>query len=187
MVICRTNLTLKILIWAVAVMAISLFPPLSINLAEYFADDGGVGYPIVGHPYITFVEISTSGGWQSGTHAYAKVSALYASPRAKRAIQALINARITHEDSWPAWWHERRKFPMVSGSISFFYLFHPVNIASAEIYKIPDGYFMLLSKRYGERGYYVHGRSAAVYGRLFKPLFSSGPSHGLHHRLRISF
>jgi hypothetical protein len=168
-------------------MAIVLFPPLSIKLAKYYSSSGGMRYPIAGYPYITYVEISVSGGRESGTHHDANVKVIYASPRSKRAIQALINSKITHEASWPAWWHERRKFPMVWGSIIFVYPFHPFNRASIEIYKVPDGYFMLLSKTYGERGYYVYGRSAAVYRSLFKPLFSFGLSHGHQRRLRISF
>ncbi len=179
-----------VLIWTLAVLLILIFPLASVAVMVILGRQGGGSYPSSGHPDITYVEVSTHGGRWIDTHTYVNVSILYVSTKAKRAMQGFINARLPEQDPWPAWWHERRRFPNVRAIVSFVYPFQPPCSARAKIYKVPGGFFMLLYHHSDapEQAYYVHGRSAAAYRRLFKPLFSAGLPYGYgYHGLHLSF
>ncbi len=167
-----------LLIWVVAAV-IFLLTPIAM-VAAAFAWGHGQKFPLAGHPYLTYVEISTYDGRWIGHNDYANVSILYVSPRAKRAMQELADTRLLAEQHWPKVWHDRRRFPMVDAYICFSYPFRWERGARARIYRLQDGFFILLYHHSDAlpEAYYVHGKRADIYRRLFKPLFSKGPLSG---------
>lgn len=171
------RLLLNVAVWALAVLAILLFPA-AVTLACFVLGFGNF-YPTAGHPDITFVKIYVYGVRESADDTrHTNVRAFYTSPGAKRIVQELINAGQTDKDTWPTWWHERRKFPMAKAYVTFVYPFHWNVSARAHIYLVPDGVLMLLYEHHSPYGtsycdyYFLQGRRAAACRRLFRPLFS---------------